>query len=181
MNASFSEGQLVALMGESGSGKSTLLNVLGGRAAYGHVVGSMRLNGRMFDPVVSQHTIGFVPQAYLLVKELTVAENIYFAAALRLDCSAGAAKRAEVVETILNLLGLESVAGFVCDKNIGRERLSGGQLRRVSIGVELVTQPQLLLLDEPTRCPLLASTCHGPATGTQHEYYNTAPIPVAVR
>lgn len=59
-------------------------------------------------------------------------------------------KRVQIVDAALELLGLAKVRDFVCDKNLTKARLSGGQLRRVGIGVELVTLPSILLLDEPT-------------------------------
>ena len=142
------EGELCALMGESGSGKTTLLNVLGGRASYGQVSGAITLNGRPFNPL--RVNLGFVPQAYLIMKELTVAENLVYSAALRLDRTVCPRQRMQIVDSAIELLGLNRCRDFVCDKNLTKARLSGGQLRRVGIGVELVTLPRLLLLDEPT-------------------------------
>jgi ABC-type multidrug transport system ATPase subunit len=67
-------------MGESGSGKTSLLNVLGGRAGYGWVTGDLSLNGRPFSPRRNRHLVGYVPQAHVLYKELTVYENLACAA-----------------------------------------------------------------------------------------------------
>jgi ABC-type multidrug transport system ATPase subunit len=148
LHASIREGELCALMGESGSGKSTLLNVLGGRGGYGKVSGTISLNNKPFDP--TRVKLGFVPQAYLIFKELTVHENLLYAAMLRLDRQYSNELRAEIVDSALELLGLSKVRDFLCDKALTSQRLSGGQVRRVGIGVELVTLPRLLLLDEPT-------------------------------
>jgi ABC-type multidrug transport system ATPase subunit len=144
------EGELIALMGESGSGKTTLLNVLGARAGYGEVSGAIELNGAPYVPQSLMPHIGFVPQAYLIHGALTVHENLSFAARLRLEKTVSAKRRTAIIEGTLALLGLTQCRNFVCDHKIGSVRLSGGQLRRVGIGVELVTLPTVLLLDEPT-------------------------------
>ena len=149
VSAHLQHGELVGLMGESGSGKTTLLNVLGGRASYGLQTGSLTLNSRPFSPRVSQHMLGYVPQAHILYKELTVYENLAYAAALRLHRDVGSERREQLIETALDLLGLQECRHFVCDPSIG-ERLSGGQMRRIGIGIELVCDPPIMLLDEPT-------------------------------
>ena len=96
INLVLQQGQLVALMGESGSGKTTLLNVLGGRAGYGWSTGEMRLNSHTFHPRSMRHLLGYVPQAHLVFKELTVFENIMYAAKLRLHRSISTEKRQKV-------------------------------------------------------------------------------------
>ena len=143
-------GEMVALMGESGSGKSTLLNILHGQASYGTLTGCLDLNGRPFQPWKLRHMIGFVPQAYILFDELTVYENIMFAARMRGPADEEPARRQRRVESVLRLLGLQECRNFVLDRRLGVGRLSGGQMRRVGIGVEVVTEPSILLLDEPT-------------------------------
>lgn len=142
-------GELVGLMGESGSGKTTLLNVLSGRASYARVSGELSLNGRPFKAKDMQAMIGYVPQAHILFKELTVYENLSYAAELRLHRPASAAQREMLIEMAIDLLGLQDCRHFVCDPTIG-ERLSGGQMRRVCIGMELVCDPPIMILDEPT-------------------------------
>lgn len=149
LNTHLTQGNLVGLMGESGSGKTTLLNVLGGRADYGHVTGEVTLNKRPFRPSKLRHVLGYVPQAHLLFKELTVYENLMYAGKLRLDRHEPESRRIEMVENALDLLRLQDCRHFVCDPAIG-QRLSGGQMRRIGIGIELVCNPPILLLDEPT-------------------------------
>ncbi|KAL1499300.1 hypothetical protein AB1Y20_011508 [Prymnesium parvum] len=149
LKAEFYQGELCGLMGESGSGKTTLLNVLGGRALYGKIQGRVNLNRRRYEP--ERIKLGFVPQAYLIFKELTVWENLWYAARHRVSLKTATTEAInELVMTVVELLGLTEVAHVVCDKNIGTHRLSGGQLRRVGIGIELVALPTVLLLDEPT-------------------------------
>ena len=147
------KGELTAVLGESGSGKSTLLNVLAGRAAYGSCSGQLRLNGSTFASEASwwaSRFVSFVEQKYIVFKELTVFENLYYAARLRLARGTAASVRYELIESTLALLGLEAQRDMVCDPSLGAARLSGGQLRRVTIGIEMVTEPRVLLLDEPT-------------------------------
>jgi len=142
-------GELVALMGESGSGKSTLLNAIGGRAEYGTLSGGFYLNRQPFEPDNVRHLFGFVPQEYILFEELTVFENLQYAAVLRAPLSMKAGEQLRIEATI-QLLGLQKVRDFVLSRTLGKARLSGGQLRRVGIGAELVCNPLMLLLDEPT-------------------------------
>lgn len=99
--------------------------------------------------LLSQAMIGYVPQAHILFKELTVYENLSYAAELRLHRPASAAQREMLIEMAIDLLGLQDCRHFVCDPTIG-ERLSGGQMRRVCIGMELVCDPPIMILDEPT-------------------------------
>jgi len=149
INVVLQQGELVALMGESGSGKTTLLNVIGGRAGYGSITGTMVLNHRPYDPHAVRHLLGYVPQAHLVYKELTVYENLAYAAMLRLNRHVSPEHRAALIEMALDLLGLKQCRHFVCDPSIG-QRLSGGQMRRIGIGIELVCDPPIMLLDEPT-------------------------------
>ena len=97
------QGELVALMGESGSGKTSLLNVLSGRASYGEVEGSVTLNGRRHQPHKMRHLVGFVPQEYMVHRDLTVEENLEFSARLRLPSSTTAATRTALVHGVLQL------------------------------------------------------------------------------
>ena len=149
LNADLHQGELVGMMGESGSGKTTLLNVMGGRATYGRMVGDLLVNNTNFDPHESRHLLGYVPQSHILFKELTVYENLAFAAKLRLPRRTPVHERESLIEMALDLLGLQECRHFVCDPAIG-ERLSGGQMRRIGIGLELVCNPPIMLLDEPT-------------------------------
>ena len=172
-------GQLVALMGESGSGKSTLLNVLGGRSGYGeisvaskgakdepHSLASlsdtdpikhpMLLNSAPFEPRRLKALVGFVPQAHIIFKDLTVYENLVYASQMRAESTMTVDTRMRLVEMSLDLLGLQECRHFVCDPSLG-ERLSGGQLRRIGIGIELVCDPPIMLLDGGPR-PSMRST-----------------------
>ena len=162
LNAQMLNGELVALMGESGSGKSTLLNMICGQDDYGRRSGEVILNGRPFNPHSMRHMLGFVPQAYLISFELTVYENLMYAAWLRLPTSVTQHEREETVTMTLHMLGLRECSHFLCNPHgSGGERLSGGQLRRVGIGIELVRcKPDPRLGGPVLPHPLLATlTC----------------------
>jgi putative ABC transport system ATP-binding protein len=139
-------GEFVALMGPSGSGKTTLLNIIAGidRPSAGHVhVGDIEISDLDEDELAewrNQH-IGFVFQAYNLIPVLTARENVELPLLLT-DLSR--AERRNHAEAALRLVGLE-------DRMDHRPRqLSGGQEQRVAIARALVTDPVLLLADEPT-------------------------------
>jgi ABC-type multidrug transport system ATPase subunit len=140
----------VAVMGPSGSGKSTLLAVLSGRASYGFVQGTLRVSGReASDLSFLRHVTGFVPQDDVLHGELTVIENIYYQASLRLPNTKTSEEIATCIKETVNNLNLERIK----DSRVGtaeKRGVSGGQRKRVSIAMELVSQPLLLFADEPT-------------------------------
>lgn len=143
-------GRRVAVMGPSGSGKSTLLSVLSGQASYGKVEGSLSISGDESGDIRRMRSVtGFVPQDDILHGELTVRENIYFQAFLRLPVSTKYSECESEVDQVIEDLHL----GTVADQRVGtvdRRGVSGGQRKRVSIAMELVSKPQLLFADEPT-------------------------------
>jgi ABC transport system ATP-binding/permease protein len=137
-------GDLVAVIGPSGAGKSTLLKLLTGQLSPSS--GSVTYDGYdvfdQFDAVRSM--IGVVPQDDVVHGRLTVRQALMFAARLRLPDDVSSVERRTIVDTVLAELGLtDHVRTRVY-------RLSGGQRKRVSIALELLTSPSLLLLDEPT-------------------------------
>lgn len=145
-NVSFSleKGEFAAVVGESGSGKSTLLNCIG--ALDTPTSGSIFLDGQnLFSMKEEERTIfrrrniGFIFQSFQLVSELNVEQNIMFP--LLLDYRKPDPKK---VNEILNLLGLTERRKHL------PSQLSGGQQQRVAIGRALITQPKLILADEPT-------------------------------
>ena len=135
-------GSLVLLLGGSGAGKTTLVNAIIG---YEKAKAQMTLNGADIykDYAHMKYKIGFVPQKNLMRGNDTVLQTVDDAAELRLPSSVTTAQRKERVQEVMDLLGLSAGAsGLVCKK-------SGGQLRRISIAMELVSDPELFVLDEP--------------------------------
>ncbi len=134
----------LAVVGTSGAGKSTLLNALAGfRPAQ---EGSVLCGGRDLYAAYDEmrQRIGYVPQDDILHPQLTVRRALRYAAELRFPPDVSAADREARVEEVMAELGLSARADLVISK------LSGGQRKRTSIAVELLTKPELLFLDEPT-------------------------------
>lgn len=148
INLAEESGKLVAIMGASGSGKSTLLNVFNGNMQPRQ--GTVKINGidiyRYKEEI--KGVIGYVPQDDLLIEELTVYQNLFYAAKL---CFGQASKEDldALVNKTLQSLGLFEArhlrVGNALDKTI-----SGGQRKRLNIGLELLRQPSVLFVDEPT-------------------------------
>ena len=141
-------GRLVGIMGGSGSGKSTLLNVLNGN--YKPTKGKVKINGVDLykNPEKLNGVIGFVPQDDLLIEELTVFENLFYNAKLCFG-NYEDEKINKTVNEILYSIGLHEVkhlkVGNPLDKTI-----SGGQRKRLNIALELIREPSILFVDEPT-------------------------------
>ncbi|WP_431677140.1 FHA domain-containing protein [Kitasatospora sp. KL5] len=135
---------LLAVAGPSGAGKSTLLNALTGLRPADE--GAVRYDGRDLyrDYAELRRRIGLVPQDDILHTQLPVRRALRYAAELRFPGDTAAAEREARVEEVIHELGLEKRADQVISS------LSGGQRKRVSVALELLTKPSLLFLDEPT-------------------------------
>ena len=133
---------LVLLLGGSGAGKTTLINAVIG---YEQADAKILLNGvdvyEDYDSV--KHKIGFVPQKNLIRGNDTVINTVGDAAEMRLPISVSKEKREQIIKEDMDLLGLTSGQDGLVSKK------SGGQLRRICIAMELVTDPALFILDEP--------------------------------
>ncbi|PRH77691.1 ABC transporter ATP-binding protein [Streptomyces solincola] len=138
------EKSLVAVIGPSGSGKSTLLKALTGYrpANQGDVLYDNRNLYKQFAEL--RQRIGLVPQDDILHKELTVRTALKYAAKLRFPADTTAQEREARIDEVLRELKLD----IHKDKKI--TALSGGQRKRVSVALELLTKPSLIFLDEPT-------------------------------
>lgn len=141
-------GTLTALMGASGAGKTTLLDVLADRVTMGVVTGDMLVNSSRRDKSFQRST-GYVQQRDLHLDTATVRESLRFSAYLRQPNSVSKQEKNEYVEKIITLLEMEDYADAVV--GVPGEGLNVEQRKRLTIGVELVAKPKLLLfLDEPT-------------------------------
>ncbi|MFE7712414.1 FHA domain-containing protein [Streptomyces sp. NPDC057486] len=138
------EKSLIAVIGPSGSGKSTLLKALTGYrpANQGDVLYDNRNLYKQFAEL--RQRIGLVPQDDILHKELTVAKALKYAAKLRFPADTTEAERQSRIHEVLTELKLD----IHKDKKV--TSLSGGQRKRVSVALELLTKPSLIFLDEPT-------------------------------
>ena len=147
---SFNEtsGRLVGIMGSSGAGKSTLVEVLNGNRKP--ATGQVSINGINIheerDRV--EGVIGYVPQDDLLIEDLTTFQNLYFAAKLSFkDMSDDEAS--ELARKVIKDLGLTEAMDLKVGNPLEKS-LSGGQRKRLNIGLELLRAPSVLFLDEPT-------------------------------
>nr|XP_014086513.2 ABC transporter G family member 6 [Bactrocera oleae] len=145
INGAFRAGELTAIMGPSGSGKSTLLNVMTGFRATG-VTGTICVNG---DPISTNSSSFrelscYIHQDDLLRPLMTIGETMMLAAHLKLGFSTSKEYKQNLIKHILALLGLEH------RYNVFAGKLSGGQKKRLAIALELISNPPVLFLDEPT-------------------------------
>jgi ABC-type multidrug transport system ATPase subunit len=141
-------GKLIGLMGASGSGKSTLLNVLNGTEKPSS--GRVFVNGIDIHqhPETVQGVIGYVPQDDLLMEDLTVFENLYYAAKLCFGHYTQKQIIDLVMRTLVNL-GLSEIRELKVGSALNKT-ISGGQRKRLNIALELLREPSVLFIDEPT-------------------------------
>lgn len=149
-NVSFSieEGNMLGILGASGSGKTTLLNLMSGMQKP--TSGTILINGLDItgDTSKIEGVFGFVPQDDLLIEDLTVFENLYFAAR---QCF-GNKSKTEVIgltDQMLMNLGLFEKRNLKVGSHLNKV-ISGGQRKRLNIALELIREPSVLFLDEPT-------------------------------
>ena len=146
INLSIEKGEFLAVAGPSGSGKTTLLNLVGGLDASD--AGTIIVDGNAFDQMSQSqlaklrlHKIGFVFQAYNLIPVLSAAENVEFVMLLQ---GIPSSERHERAQAILDDVGL---AGKYDRRP---SELSGGQQQRVAVARAIVSNPSIVLADEPT-------------------------------
>ncbi|KAG4969563.1 hypothetical protein JHK85_035984 [Glycine max] len=141
-------GQLLAIMGPSGCGKSTLLDTLAGRLGSNtRQAGEILINGH--KQALSYGTSAYVTQDDTLLTTLTVREAVHYSAQLQLPDTMSTEEKKERADFTIREMGLQDaintrIGGWGC------KGISGGQKKRVSICIEILTRPKLLFLDEPT-------------------------------
>lgn len=148
VNIAETGGKLIGLMGASGSGKSTLLNVLNGSEKPSS--GRVFINGIDIhdEPDRVQGIVGYIPQDDLLIEDLTVYDNLYYAARL---CFGHYTEEDthKLAEQVLLNLGLTEIRNLKVGSPL-QKTISGGQRKRLNIGLELLREPAILFVDEPT-------------------------------
>jgi ABC-type multidrug transport system ATPase subunit len=136
--------EFIGLLGPSGAGKSTFMDALNGmRPATSGVVLINNLDLYQNLSVLKQ-SIGYVPQDDIIHRELSVYETLYYVAKLRLSSDVSSQDIDQIISEVLDVTGLSE------RRDVLVSRLSGGQRKRVSIAVELITKPSVIFLDEPT-------------------------------
>ena len=148
INIAEREGNLIGIMGSSGSGKTTLLNLIAG--IYKPTAGTVKINSidLINKPDLLDGIIGFVPQDDMLMEDLTVFGNLFYAACL---CFKDLSKEeiTERVDRMLSTLGLLEKRNLKVGSTLNKV-ISGGQRKRLNIALELIREPAILFLDEPT-------------------------------
>ena len=142
-------GRMTALMGSSGAGKTTLMDVVAGRKTVGRIEGEILVNGHPKESDTFAKLAAYVEQNDIHIGTATVREALLFSAKLRLPTSVDDAARVTFVDEVMALVGLTNIR----DRLIGDAAIPGlspGQLKLVTIGVELVANPSVIFLDEPT-------------------------------
>ncbi|XP_026400253.1 ABC transporter G family member 2-like [Papaver somniferum] len=143
------EGEILAILGPSGSGKTTLIDALASRISKKSLKGSVKMNGENLEPGVLKMISAYVMQDDLLYPMLTVEETLMFSAEFRLPHTLSKSEKLARVQAVIDELGLRDAAKTIIGDE-GHRGISGGERRRVSIGVDIIHDPILLFLDEPT-------------------------------
>ncbi|RLN52054.1 hypothetical protein BBJ29_009624, partial [Phytophthora kernoviae] len=149
VNGRCAPGELTAIMGPSGSGKTTLVDLLADRISSGDVSGAIEVNGAERVSKSFRAVTSYVAQEDTLLGSFTVVETMRMAAKLSLPNCVSSREIEGRVENVMDAMGL----GVCRDTLVGdifRKGLSGGQKRRLSIAIELLSNPSILILDEPT-------------------------------
>lgn len=136
LNMTFEDKQLTVLLGENGAGKSTLLNIISGLEQSDQ--GEITYFGQKLSKKQLQENIGYVPQAIALFEHMTVNENI--------NCFKALCKRSISDDLIMKYIKQLNLK----DLHVTVSNLSGGTQRKVNVLIGLLSQPQILILDEPT-------------------------------
>lgn len=149
VSGEFKAGRMTIILGPSGAGKTTFMNVLCGKAHYGTPFGKVLVNGVETQLADFKSVIGFVPQDDVVHEKLTVREQIHFSALMRNENGTDAATLCHIVDDVLAVLQIEHIQRSIVG-SVAKRGISGGQRKRVNIGLELAAFPTLLFLDEPT-------------------------------
>ena len=146
----FKHSKLYAVMGPSGAGKSTFFNALTGSASsYGSIKGTVEINGKEGSLNEYKDVLGFVPQDDVVHEDLTVTENLLSSVKMRSARGTTAQECKALVDAVIDLLGMRHISQSIVG-SVEHRGISGGQRKRVNIGIELVAKPSVCFMDEPT-------------------------------
>ncbi|XP_050525010.1 ATP-binding cassette subfamily G member 4-like [Daktulosphaira vitifoliae] len=143
VNGFFRSGHLTAIMGPSGAGKSSIMNILAGYVRS-DIKGQILTNGHPRNMQLFKKLSSYIMQDDLLQPRLTVLESLTYAARLKIGNELSKEDKCKAVDEVIELLGVTKC------QNTFVEKLSGGQRKRLSIALELVNNPPVIFLDEPT-------------------------------
>ncbi|OQU91494.1 hypothetical protein SORBI_3001G190700 [Sorghum bicolor] len=149
VNGAFRPGVLSALMGVSGAGKTTLLDVLAGRKTGGYIEGDIRIGGYPKVQETFVRILGYCEQVDIHSPQLTVEESVTYSAWLRLPSKVNEKTRSEFVDEVLKTVELDEIKYTLVGRP-GMDGLSLEQRKRLTVAVELVSNPSVILMDEPT-------------------------------
>ena len=142
--------EMLAIMGPSGSGKTTFLKCLLGEILPKRI--NLTINGKKYNPETSSYrqAIAYVPQDDLLFENLTIYQNLYYCAKVRVpDLFSSNEEINLTIDQILSLMGLHDKRNLRAG-SLNQKVLSGGERKRLNIALELLSDPQIIILDEPT-------------------------------
>lgn len=153
LNGEFKAGYLTCIMGSSGCGKTTLLNCISGKLMENNVCtsGNVFVNGRNMKRLSpkTRQSWAYVFQDDFILETMTVYEALYMSAHLRLPNTLSAVDKKDKIESIIRWLDLSGCQNTMVGNSLKRG-ISGGERKRLAIGMELITNPSVIFLDEPT-------------------------------
>ncbi|RHN78937.1 putative monosaccharide-transporting ATPase [Medicago truncatula] len=149
ISGAFRPGILTALVGVSGAGKTTLMDVLSGRKTSGYIEGSISISGYPKNQATFARISGYCEQNDIHSPNITVYESLLFSAWLRLSKEVDIETRKMFIEEVIELVELHQVRNFLVGLP-GIDGLSTEQRKRLTIAVELVANPSIIFMDEPT-------------------------------
>ena len=145
----FPHGKLTGIMGPSGAGKTSLMEILSGQSKSGIVTGNLYINGTQVNIDTIKKLSGFVFQDDVILNTMTVQEALYMSALLRLPESISQEEKLIKVNDMINLLHLENCKDTIVGNSL-KKGISGGERKRLSVGMEMIINPSIIFLDEPT-------------------------------
>ncbi|XP_050382974.1 pleiotropic drug resistance protein 3-like [Argentina anserina] len=149
ITGAFRPGVLTALMGVSGAGKTTLLDVLAGRKTTGYIEGDIKIGGYPKVQETFARVLGYCEQTDVHSPQITIEESLIFSAWLRLASQIDSKTKTEFVNEVLETIELDGIKDALVGIP-GVSGLSNEQRKRLTIAVELVSNPSIIFMDEPT-------------------------------